>query len=36
MFDCVDEVYSVARRIGAINTVRVENGRWIGGNTDAS
>jgi shikimate dehydrogenase len=29
-------VYSVARRIGAINTVRVENGRWIGGNTDAS
>jgi 3-dehydroquinate dehydratase/shikimate dehydrogenase len=36
LFDCVDEVYSVARRIGAINTVRVENGRWIGGNTDAS
>jgi 3-dehydroquinate dehydratase/shikimate dehydrogenase len=36
LFDCVDEVYSVARRIGAINTIRVENGRWIGGNTDAS
>ena len=36
LFDQVDEVYSVARRIGAINTIRVENGRWIGGNTDAS
>ena len=36
LFDSVDEVYSVARRIGAINTIRVENGRWIGGNTDAS
>jgi 3-dehydroquinate dehydratase/shikimate dehydrogenase len=36
LFDQVDEVYSVARRIGAINTIRVEGGRWIGGNTDAS
>jgi 3-dehydroquinate dehydratase/shikimate dehydrogenase len=36
LFDQVDEVYSVARRIGAINTIRVEKGRWIGGNTDAS
>jgi 3-dehydroquinate dehydratase/shikimate dehydrogenase len=36
LVDQVDEVYSVARRIGAINTIRVENGRWIGGNTDAS
>jgi 3-dehydroquinate dehydratase/shikimate dehydrogenase len=36
LFDSVDEVYAVARRIGAINTIRVENGRWIGGNTDAS
>jgi shikimate dehydrogenase len=36
LFDQLDEVYSVARRIGAINTVRVENGRWIGGNTDAA
>jgi 3-dehydroquinate dehydratase/shikimate dehydrogenase len=36
LFDQVDEVYSVARRIGAINTIRVEHGRWIGGNTDAS
>ena len=36
LFDAVDEVYSVARRIGAINTIRVEDGRWIGGNTDAN
>jgi 3-dehydroquinate dehydratase/shikimate dehydrogenase len=36
MFDYLDEVYSVARRIGAINTIRVEERRWIGGNTDAS
>jgi 3-dehydroquinate dehydratase/shikimate dehydrogenase len=36
MFDAVDEVDAVARRIGAINTIRVENGRWIGGNTDAT
>jgi 3-dehydroquinate dehydratase/shikimate dehydrogenase len=35
LFDLVDEVYSVARRIGAINTIRVADGRWIGGNTDA-
>jgi 3-dehydroquinate dehydratase/shikimate dehydrogenase len=32
----VDEVYSVARRIGAINTIRVEKGRWLGDNTDAA
>lgn len=35
LFDRLDEVYAVARRIGAINTIRVESGRWIGGNTDA-
>jgi len=35
LVEYVDEVYSVARRIGAINTVRVTDGRWIGGNTDA-
>src|SRR4051794_36581951 len=34
LFDLMDEVYAVARRIGAINTIRVEDGRWIGGNTD--
>jgi 3-dehydroquinate dehydratase/shikimate dehydrogenase len=36
LFDRVDEVYSVARRIGAINTIRVADGKWIGDNTDAS
>jgi shikimate dehydrogenase len=36
LFDYVDEVYPVARRIGAINTIRVDQGRWIGGNSDAS
>ena len=36
LFDLMDEVYAVARRIGAINTIRVVDGRWIGGNTDAS
>jgi shikimate dehydrogenase len=35
LFDQVDEIYSVARRIGAINTIRVEGQRWVGGNTDA-
>jgi shikimate dehydrogenase len=34
LFDRVDEVYAVARRVGAINTIRVEDGRWLGGNTD--
>ena len=36
LFEHVDEVYAVARRIGAINTICVEDRRWIGGNTDAS
>jgi 3-dehydroquinate dehydratase/shikimate dehydrogenase len=37
LFDRMDEVYAVARRIGAINTIAVgEDGRWIGGNTDAN
>jgi 3-dehydroquinate dehydratase / shikimate dehydrogenase len=36
LFDRMDEVYAVARRIGAINTIRVVEGKWIGGNTDAS
>ena len=35
LFERVDEVDAVARRIGAINTIRVADGRWIGGNTDA-
>ena len=36
LFDRVDEVDAVAQRIGAINTIRVVDGRWLGGNTDAS
>jgi 3-dehydroquinate dehydratase/shikimate dehydrogenase len=37
LFSRMDEVDDVARRIGAINTIRVgEDGRWAGGNTDAS
>jgi len=36
LFDRVDEVYAVARRIGAINTIRALDGRWVGGNTDAA
>ena len=35
LFDRVDEIDAVARRIGAINTIHVEKGRWIGANTDA-
>jgi 3-dehydroquinate dehydratase/shikimate dehydrogenase len=35
LFDRMDEVYAVARRIGAINTMKSQDGRWIGGNTDA-
>jgi 3-dehydroquinate dehydratase/shikimate dehydrogenase len=30
----VDEVQGVARQIGAINTIRVSEGRWLGRNTD--
>jgi shikimate dehydrogenase len=29
-------VDAVARRIGAINTIRMLDGRWVGGNTDAA
>jgi 3-dehydroquinate dehydratase / shikimate dehydrogenase len=36
LFDLMDEVYAVARRIGAVNTVKSVDGRWIGGNTDAA
>jgi 3-dehydroquinate dehydratase / shikimate dehydrogenase len=36
LFDRMDEVYAVARRIGAINTMKDQGGRWIGGNTDAA
>jgi len=36
LFTHVDEAYAVARRIGAINTIKNESGRWLGGNTDAA
>jgi 3-dehydroquinate dehydratase/shikimate dehydrogenase len=36
LFDCVDEAFAVARRVGAINTIHVAGGRWIGGNTDVA
>jgi 3-dehydroquinate dehydratase/shikimate dehydrogenase len=36
LFERIDEGDAVARRIGAINTIRVTRGRWLGGNTDAS
>ena len=36
LFDRLDEVYSAARRIGAINTIRVADGRWLGDNTDTN
>jgi len=36
LFGLMDEVYAVARRVGAVNTMRALDGRWIGGNTDAA
>ena len=30
----VDEIDPIARRVGAINTIVVRNGRWLGANTD--
>ena len=37
LFDRMDEVYAVARRIGAINTIHVgDDRRWVGANTDAA
>jgi len=30
----VDEASALARRIGAINTIRIDRGRWAGANTD--
>lgn len=32
----MDDVDPLARRIGAINTITVDSGRWIGGNTDVA
>jgi 3-dehydroquinate dehydratase / shikimate dehydrogenase len=36
LFEHVDEVVTVARRVGAINTLAVDGQRWIGGNTDVA
>jgi 3-dehydroquinate dehydratase/shikimate dehydrogenase len=36
LYERVNEADAVARRIGAINTVRLSGGRWLGANTDAS
>ncbi|MCC7417532.1 MAG: shikimate dehydrogenase [Acidobacteria bacterium] len=36
LFEQVDEACPVARRIGAINKIRIEGSRWVGANTDAS
>jgi len=36
LYERADESDAVARRIGAINTIRVAEGRWSGANTDAS
>jgi 3-dehydroquinate dehydratase/shikimate dehydrogenase len=34
LFAEVDDTDDVARRVGAVNTIRVESGRWSGTNTD--
>jgi 3-dehydroquinate dehydratase / shikimate dehydrogenase len=34
LFESVDEADAVARRVGAINTIRAIDGRWVAGNTD--
>ena len=36
LYERAEEADAVARRIGALNTIRAVNGRWLGGNTDAS
>jgi shikimate dehydrogenase len=36
LIERLDEVDADARRIGAVNTIRVDNGRWIGRNTDVN
>jgi 3-dehydroquinate dehydratase / shikimate dehydrogenase len=36
LYDRVAEADAVSRRIGALNTIRIDDGRWLGGNTDAS
>jgi 3-dehydroquinate dehydratase / shikimate dehydrogenase len=36
LYERVDDACAAARRIGAINTIRVVDGKWRGANTDAS
>jgi 3-dehydroquinate dehydratase/shikimate dehydrogenase len=36
LFERADDVDETAQRIGAVNTIRIENGRWRGRNTDAA
>jgi shikimate dehydrogenase len=36
LFNRVDELSSEARQVGAINTIRVDGGRWIGSNSDVA
>ena len=35
LLDVVDEIDDATRRIGALNTIRMTGGRWLGRNTDA-
>jgi 3-dehydroquinate dehydratase/shikimate dehydrogenase len=34
LLDRLDEVDQLARHVGAVNTVRIQDGRWLGRNTD--
>ena len=36
LYEHVNEPDDFARRIGAVSTIRIVDGRWLGGNTDAS
>lgn len=36
LFDCVQEVDEVARRVGALNTLRMDGDRWSARNTDVA
>jgi 3-dehydroquinate dehydratase / shikimate dehydrogenase len=34
LMSCMDEIEPLARRVGAVNTLVVRDGRWVGANTD--
>jgi 3-dehydroquinate dehydratase / shikimate dehydrogenase len=36
LFERMDEASDIARRIGAINTIRLDGGRWLGDNSDVN